>query len=129
MKCPSPFMRGRNSCEDEPCVTGDRFVAGFAHQVTADAGAEVKAFNACGEWCKGQAHDDGHQQEILAPTPAAYAAPAPVVEYIAPAPAVFYAAPAQVVEYLAPAPLTYAAPVAAAAVGFGSFLVEPIVFR
>ena len=32
----------RSSCEDRPCVTG--FVAGFAHQVTADAGAEVKAF-------------------------------------------------------------------------------------
>ena len=34
-----------------------------------------------------------------------HAAPAPVVEYIAPAPAVLYAAPAQVVEYLTPAPL------------------------
>ena len=33
-------------CEDQPCVTGDRFVAVFAHQVIADAGAEVKAFNA-----------------------------------------------------------------------------------
>merc|ERR1711916_273804 len=37
------------------------------------------------------------------------AAPAPVVEYIAPAPAVV-AAPAPVVEYIAPAPAVYAAP-------------------
>ena len=36
--------------------------------------------------------------------PYAFAAPAPVVEYIAPAPAVLYAASAQVVEYLTPAP-------------------------
>ena len=62
----SLFMRSRSSCEDQFCVTGDRFVAGFAHQVTADAGAEFEAFNAYAEWCKGQAHDDGHQQEILA---------------------------------------------------------------
>ena len=47
----------------------------------------------------------------------AFAAPAPVVEYIAPAPAVLYAAPAQ-----ESAPLAYAAPVAAGTVGFGSFL-------
>ena len=39
------------------------------------------------------------------------AAPAPVVEYVAPAPAVSCAAPASVDEYLAPAPaVTYAAP-------------------
>ena len=100
-----------------------------AHQATADANVEFEAFNACAEWCRGQAHDDGHQQEILAPAPAVYAAPAPVVEYIAPAPAIFYAAPAQVVEYLVPAPVTYAAPVAIATVGFGSLPVEPIVFR
>ena len=50
---------------------------------------------------------------------------APVVEYIAPAPAVLYAASAQDVEYLMPAPLAYAAPVAAETVGFGSFPVEP----
>ena len=56
-----------------------------------------------------------------------HAAPAPVVEYIAPAPAVLYAALVQVVEYLTPAPLAYAAPVAAATIGFGSFPVEPIV--
>ena len=37
---------GINSCVDQPCVTGDRFVAGFAHQVIADAGAEVEAFTA-----------------------------------------------------------------------------------
>ena len=43
---PSLFVRSCSSCEDQPCVTGDRFVAGFA-QVTADAGAEVMAFNAC----------------------------------------------------------------------------------
>ena len=50
IECPSLFMRSRSSGEDQPCVTGDRFVAGFAHQVTADAGAEVKAFNAYAEW-------------------------------------------------------------------------------
>ena len=38
---------------------------GFAHHVTTDAGAEVKAFNAYAEWCKDQAQDDGHQQETL----------------------------------------------------------------
>ena len=42
MECSSPFMRSRNSCEDQPCVTGDRFVAGFAHQAIADAGVEVR---------------------------------------------------------------------------------------
>ena len=36
--------------------------------------------------------------------PTVYAAQAPVVEYIAPAPAVSYAAQAPVVEYIAPAP-------------------------
>ena len=97
--------------------------------MTADADDEVEAFNAYAEWCKDQAHDDGHQQEILASTSAVYAASAPVVEYIAPAPAVFYAAPAQVVEYLAPPPVAYTAPVATATVGFGSLPVEPIVFR
>ena len=112
--CPSPFMRSRNSCEDQPCVTGDRFVTGFAHQVTADAGAVVKAFNTYAKWCSDQAQVDGYQQEILAPapgapTPAVYAALAPVVEYTALAPAVFYAAPALVVEYLAPASLAYVA--------------------
>ena len=50
---------------DHPCVTGDSFVAGFAHQVTADAGADVKAFTAYAEWFKDQALDDGHQQETL----------------------------------------------------------------
>ena len=64
-ECPSPFIRSRNSCEDQPCVTGDRFVAGFAHQVTADAGAEVKAFNAYAKWCSDQAQVDGHQQETI----------------------------------------------------------------
>ena len=58
-------MRSRGSCEDQSCVTGDRIVAGFAHQATADAGAEVKAFNAYAEWCKAQAQDDGHRQETL----------------------------------------------------------------
>ena len=47
-------------------------VAGFAHhQVTADAGAEVKAFDAYAEWCKDQAQDDDHQQETLDTTNAA----------------------------------------------------------
>ena len=46
IECPSLFMRSCSSCEDQPCVTGDRFVAGLAHKVTADAGAEVEAFNA-----------------------------------------------------------------------------------
>merc|ERR1712135_45413 len=67
--------------------------------------------------------------EYIAPAPAVVAAPAPVVEYIAPAPAVSYTAPAQVVEYVAPAPVAHAAPVATAAVGFGSLPVEPTVFR
>merc|ERR1712107_273654 len=47
--------------------------------------------------------------EYIAPAPAVYAAPAPVVEYVAPAPAVV-AAPAPVVEYIAPAPAVNAAP-------------------
>ena len=34
-------------------------------KVTADAAAEVQAFNAYAEWCKEQAQDDGHQQETL----------------------------------------------------------------
>ena len=33
--------------------------------MTADADAEVDVFNACGEWCKDQAQDDGHQRETL----------------------------------------------------------------
>ena len=45
-------IRSCSSCEDKPCITGDRFVAGFAHQVTADADDEVEA--------KDQAQDDGH---------------------------------------------------------------------
>ena len=49
----------------KPCVTGDRFVAGFAHQLTPDADAQDEAFNAYAEWCKDQAQDDGHQQETL----------------------------------------------------------------
>ena len=55
----------RSICEDQLCVTGDQFLAGFAHQVTADAGAEVEAFNAYVVWCKDQTHDDGRQQETL----------------------------------------------------------------
>ena len=58
-------MRSRNSCEDQPCVTGDGLVAGFAHHVTTDAGAEVKAFNAHAKWCSDQVQVDGHQQETL----------------------------------------------------------------
>ena len=58
-------LRSCSSCEDKPFVTGDRFVAGFAHQVTSDADAEVEAFNAYAGWCKDQAQDDGHQQETL----------------------------------------------------------------
>ena len=49
----------------KPCVTGDGLVAGFAHHVTTDAGAEVKAFNAYAKWCADQAQVDGHQQETL----------------------------------------------------------------
>ena len=63
IECPSLLKRSRSSCENQPCVTG--FVAGFAHQVTADAGAEVKAFNANAKWCSDQAQVDGHQQETL----------------------------------------------------------------
>ena len=33
--------------------------------MTADAGAEVKAFNASAVWCKDQTLDDGRQQETL----------------------------------------------------------------
>ena len=64
-KCVRMTMRSRSSCEDQLCVTGDRFIAGFAHQVTADAGAEVEAFNAYAEGCEDQAQDDGQQQETL----------------------------------------------------------------
>eukprot|EP00450_Noctiluca_scintillans_P037561 CAMPEP_0194549592 /NCGR_PEP_ID=MMETSP0253-20130528/95285_1 /TAXON_ID=2966 /ORGANISM="Noctiluca scintillans" /LENGTH=308 /DNA_ID=CAMNT_0039397023 /DNA_START=76 /DNA_END=1000 /DNA_ORIENTATION=- len=35
------------------------------NEVTGDAAAEVKAFNAYAEWCKEQAQDDGHQHETL----------------------------------------------------------------
>ena len=35
------------------------------HQVTADAGAEVEAFNAYAARCKDQTHDDGRQQDTL----------------------------------------------------------------
>ena len=35
------------------------------HQVTADAGADVKTFAAYAEWFEDQALDDGHQQENL----------------------------------------------------------------
>ena len=65
IECPSLFVRSCSSCEDKPFVTGDRFVARFAHQVTSDADAEVEAFNAYAEWCKDQAQDDGHHQETL----------------------------------------------------------------
>ena len=47
--------------------------------------------------------------EYIAPAPAVYAAPASVDEYIVPAPAVI-AAPAPVEMYIAPAPAVYAAP-------------------
>ena len=33
--------------------------------MTADVGAEVKAFNAYAKWCADQAQVDGHQQETL----------------------------------------------------------------
>ena len=64
-ECPSLLKRSRSRCEDQPCVTGDRFVAGFAYQVTVGTGAEVEAFNAYAKWCKDQAQVDGHQQENL----------------------------------------------------------------
>ena len=87
----------------------------------------VKAFNTNAKWCSDQVKVDGYQQEILepapgAPTPAVYAAPAHVAEYI-----VFYAAAAQVVEYVAAVLSAYAAPVVNATVGFASLLVKPIV--
>ena len=47
--------------------------------------------------------------EYIAPAPAVYAAPAPVVEHITPVPVV-YAAPAPVMEYLAPVPAVFQAP-------------------
>ena len=44
--------------------------------------------------------------EFVAPAPAvSYAAPAPVFDYVAPASAVTFAAPAPVIEYVAPAPV------------------------
>ena len=74
-ECLSLSMSSRSSCEDEPCVTGDRFVEGIAHQVTAGTGADVEVLNAYAKWCKDQAQVDGHQQETLdasiAPTNAA----------------------------------------------------------
>ena len=50
--------------------------------------------------------------EYVAPTPAVtYAAPAPVVGYVAPAHSVTYAVPAPVIDYVAPAPsVTFSAP-------------------
>ena len=92
---------------------------GFAYQVTADADAEVETFNAYVGWCKDQVQDDGHQQYTLHLHPS-WSTSRRLQLYL-------YAAPAQVVEYLAPAPLAYAAPVAAETVGFGSFPVEPII--
>ena len=75
IECPSLSMSSRSSCEDQPCVTGDRFVEGFAHQVTAGTGTEVEALHAYAKWCKDQAQVIGHQQETLdasiAPTNAA----------------------------------------------------------
>ena len=65
IECPSLFTRSRSSCEDQPCVTGDRFVAGFAYQVSAGTGAEVEAVNAYAKWCKDQAQVDDHQQETI----------------------------------------------------------------
>ena len=64
-ECSVLFIRSCSSCEDKPCVTGDRFVAGFAHKVTTNADDDVEAFNAYAEWCKDQVHDDGHQQYTL----------------------------------------------------------------
>ena len=102
-------MKNREQCDScwafstTSSFKGDRFLAGFAHQVTADENDGFEAFKAYAERCKGQAH----------------------VEYIATAPDVFYAAPALEVKYLAPVPLAYAAPVAAETVGFSSFPVEP----
>ena len=63
--------------------------------------------------------------EYITPATAVYVAFAHVVEYTTTAPDVFYATPALEVKYLAPVPLSYAAPVAAETVGFGSSTVEP----
>ena len=87
--------------------------------MTADVGAEVEAFNAYAEWCKGQAYDDGHQQKTLY-----LHLPWSTSRRLQ-----LYFTPRQHRKYLAPASVAYAAPVATATVGFGSLPVEPIVFR
>ena len=66
--------------------------------------------------------------EYIAPAPAVYAAPAPVMVYIALAQAVSYAAQAQVLEYFEPAFSASAGTLATVTGGFGSFFVEPTVF-
>ena len=65
--------------------------------------------------------------DYVAPAPALYASPTPVVEYIAPAQVMSYAAPAQVLVYLALAPAACAAPFFTAIGAFGSLPVEPTV--
>ena len=64
-ECASLLRRSRSSCEDQPRVTGDCFVAGFAYQVMVGTGAEVEAFNVCAKWCKDQVQVHGYQQEIV----------------------------------------------------------------
>ena len=56
--------------------------------------------------------------EYIAPAPAVYAAPAPVMVYLALVQAVSYAAPAQVLDYLAPALVAFAAHIATTTSGF-----------
>ena len=58
----SPF---RLAVKINPVLQVIGFVAGFAHQVIADAGAEVKAFNAYAKWCSDLAQVDDHQEETI----------------------------------------------------------------
>ena len=67
----SPTILMSCSSHTEACNIGttdgvtSHCVAGFAHQVIADAGAEVKAFNAYAKWCSDRAQVDDHQEETI----------------------------------------------------------------
>ena len=91
--------------------------------MTADANDVFEAFNAYAEWCKGQAHDDGHQQEILARCTCACRG----VHRAGSSCTLRRASTGSGI--LDANAFNYAAPVAAATVGFGSLPVEPIVVR
>ena len=107
-------------CEDQPCVTGDWFVAGFAHQVTANAGAEVEAFPANAEWFKAR--------RMMMATSS--------IHCTCTCRGVHLAGSRYISRHtstgsgiLGASAFACAVPVAATTVGFGSFSVEPIVLN